>query len=73
MRGRPTSNYSSATSLRSGDFGENGVGYMPAVGQEITCKNVLNRECRILVKHKAAGEQQTFANVVQVMPLGVKE
>lgn len=49
------------------------LGYMPTVGQEVTSENIRHKDCRIFVKHKASGDQQTFANVVQVIPTDAGE
>lgn len=38
------------------------------VGEQLSPSDVMHRNCRVVVKHKANGEGQVYANVVQVLP-----
>lgn len=43
------------------------LGRVPEVGEEIAVKDLLNKECRVIVKHKANVDGTVFANVAQVL------
>lgn len=45
------------------------LGRMPEVGETVTSGDLLRKDCRIVVKHKANAEGQVFANVAQVLSL----
>jgi len=45
------------------------LGRVPEIGEEIKAQDLLHKDCRIVVKHKANGDGQVFANVAQVLPL----
>jgi hypothetical protein len=46
------------------------LGRTPSVGEKITTSDLLNKECRVIVKHKTNPDGQVFANVVDVLSLG---
>jgi len=39
---------------------------MPEVGEEITIDDLLYKQCRVLIRHKASPDGKTFANVAEV-------
>ena len=45
------------------------LGRMPEVGETVTSDDLLRKDCRIVVKHKANADGQVFANVAQVLSL----
>jgi hypothetical protein len=49
------------------------LGHMPEVGEEITVDDLLNRKCRIVVKHKTNPDGKTFANVAEVIAVGKEQ
>ena len=45
------------------------LGSMPNVGEELIAKNLLNKHCRVQIKHrKSLDGMTTSANVVRVLP-----
>jgi hypothetical protein len=44
------------------------LGRVPAVGENITKGDVLNKRCRIVIVHKTDDKGQIFANVSDVLP-----
>ncbi len=42
------------------------LGRRPEVGEEILDKNLLHKNCQVVVKHKANTDGQKFANVIEV-------
>ena len=48
------------------------LGRVPEVGEEITTRDILDKECRIVVKHRANADGQVFANVAEVLPAGAR-
>lgn len=45
------------------------MGRIPDVGERVTSGQLVQQECRVVIKHKAGADGQTFANVAQVLPL----
>ena len=58
-----------SASSKLGRWVEAILGRMPNVGEEVPAKDLLNRQCRVVVKHrKSLDGLTTFANVVRVLP-----
>ena len=58
---------SAATKL--GRWVEAILGPMPGVGEEVTAKDLLNKQCRVEIKHRTSPDGTVFANVVEVLPV----
>lgn len=43
------------------------MGRFPAVGEEITVEDLLNKCCRVVIKHKTNADGVVFANVTDVL------
>ena len=43
------------------------IGHIPSVGEEITMEDLLQKPCRVVVKHKTNPDGIVFANVVEVL------
>ena len=43
------------------------LGRVPEVGEEVKAEDLLHKECRVVVKHRANADGRLFANVVEVM------
>ena len=43
------------------------LGHMPAIGEEISSEDILNRRCRVVIEHKDGANDTVFANVIQVL------
>lgn len=47
------------------------LGRVPEVGQEVKGQDLLHKNCRVVVKHRANTDGKVFANVVDVLSSGV--
>jgi hypothetical protein len=45
------------------------LGRVPEAGEEVKAGDLLHKDCRVVVKHKANADGQVFANVAQVLSL----
>ena len=43
------------------------LGRTPEVGDEVRAQDLLHKDCRVVVKHRANDDGQVFANVVEVL------
>jgi hypothetical protein len=43
------------------------IGRTPAVGERVDSKDVIHRDCRIVVRHRVNSDGKVFANVVSIL------
>ena len=49
------------------------IGRAPEVGETVDTDDLIQRDCRVVVKHKASADGQVFANVTQVLSMEESE
>ena len=43
------------------------LGRLPEVGEEVSARDLVGKDCRIAVKHRTSSDGKTFANVTDVL------